>query len=137
MENFNLRFEVSKLEGFGVTKLTGNSGVPTECIVIPKNSNNIFYSEKTGRYYMDLVCIETPNSEYGSHMVTISKTKEEMEQEKATGERIRKPIVGNLKPFGGAATQEFEEYTQAPAKPTRKKATAAAAQEKDDAELPF
>jgi hypothetical protein len=43
-------------------------------------------------------------------MVTISKTKEEQEQEKATGERVRKPIVGNLKPFGTQASSG-EEYS--------------------------
>lgn len=111
MSNYNLKLDLSKLEGFGEMKLQGKSGNLVDCIIIPKQLNNVFSSEKGGRY-LDLVCIETPNSEYGSHMVTISKTKEEQEQEKTTGERIRKPIVGNLKPFGGQqGCGETEEYS--------------------------
>ena len=44
-------------------------------------------------------------------MVTLSKTKEEQEHEKQTGERIRKPIVGNLKPFGNSQASAGEEYS--------------------------
>ena len=105
----NFRFDYSKLEGFGEIKLQGKSGNIVECIVIPKEINHIFSSEKGGRY-QDFVCFPTPDSEYGSHMVVVSKTKEEQEHEKQTGERIRKPIVGNLKPFGSQASAG-EEYS--------------------------
>ena len=107
--NFNLKLDLSKLEGFGEMKLQVKSGNLVDCMIIPKQLNNVFSSEKGGRY-LELVCIETPNSEYGSHMVTVSKTKEEQEHEKQTGERIRKPIVGNLKPFG-SQTSAGEEYS--------------------------
>lgn len=109
MSNYNLKLDLAKLEGFGEMKLQGKSGNLVDCIIIPKELNHIFSSEKGGRY-LDLVAFETPNSAYGSHMVTISKTKEEQEQEKQTGERIRKPIVGNLKPFGSQASAG-EEYS--------------------------
>lgn len=115
--NYNLKLDLAKLEGFGEMKLQGKSGNLVDCIVIPKELNHIFSSEKGGRY-LDLVCIETPNSAYGSHMVTISKTKEEQEQEKATGERVNKPILGNLKPFG-AQPAPSEEYTVPSAAPTQ------------------
>ena len=108
MSNYNLKLDLSKFEGFGKVTLTGKSGQAKRCIVIPIEGNNVFEGEKGT--YIDLVCFETPNSEYGSHMVTLSKTKEEQEREKQTGERIRKPIVGNLKPFGNKAAEE-EEYT--------------------------
>lgn len=117
MANYNLKLDLSKLEGFGEMKLQGKSGNLVDCIVIPKNLNHIFSSEKGGRY-LDLVCFEKPDSEYGSHLVTISKTKEEQEQEKATGERISKPIVGNLKPFGAQAAPA-EEYTVPSAAPAQ------------------
>lgn len=112
MSNYNLRLDLSKLEGFGEMTLTGNSGIPTECIVIPKKKNNIFTSEKTGARYIDLVCFETPNSDYGTHMVTLSKTQEEQEKEKQTGERIRKPILGNLKEFGQTQKTQVETYSR-------------------------
>lgn len=110
-DKLNFRLDYSKLEGFGEIKLQGKSGNIVECIVIPKEINHIFSSEKGGRY-QDFVCFPTPDSEYGSHMVVVSKTKEEQEHEKQTGERIRKPIVGNLKPFGNqAAKGGGEEYS--------------------------
>lgn len=108
MSNYNFKLDLSKFEGFGKVTLTGKSGQAKRCIVIPIEGNSVFEGEKGT--YIDLVCFETPNSEYGSHMVTLSKTKEEQEHEKQTGERIRKPIVGNLKPFGNKAA-EGEEYT--------------------------
>lgn len=108
MANYNFKLDLSKFEGFGKVTLTGKSGKAKRCIVIPIEGNSVFEGEKGT--YIDLVCFETPNSEYGSHMVTLSKTKEEQEHEKQTGERIRKPIVGNLKPFGNKAVEE-EEYT--------------------------
>ena len=117
MSNYNLKLDLAKLEGFGEMKLQGKSGNLVDCIIIPKELNHVFSSEKGGRY-LDLVCFETQNSEYGSHMVTISKTKEEQEQEKKTGERIRKPIVGNLKPFGSEAAPA-EEYTIPNAAPSQ------------------
>lgn len=110
MANYNLKLDLAKLEGFGEITLTGKSGQPVECIVIPKKRNNVFCSEKGGRY-LDLVCFETPNSEYGSHLVTVSKTKEEQEHEKSTGERVTKPILGNLKPFGNSQSSAGEEYS--------------------------
>ena len=134
MANYNLKLDLSKLEGFGEIKLTGKSGIPTDCIVIPKEKNHIFSSDKGGRY-LDLVCFETPNSEYGSHMVTLSKTKEEQEQEKASGERIRKPILGNLKEFGGATSQPAETYSMPSAAPAAQ--AQSTAMPSDDDSLPF
>jgi hypothetical protein len=109
MSNYNFKLDLSKFEGFGKVTLTGKSGQPKRCAVIPLEGNSIFEGEKGT--YIDLVCFETPNSEYGSHMVTLSKTKEEQEHEKQTGERIRKPIVGNLKPFGNSQSSAGEEYS--------------------------
>lgn len=119
MANYNLKLDLSKLEGFGTITLTGKSGTPKKCVVIPVEENHLFIGDKGT--YLDLVAFETPNSEYGSHMVTISKTKEEQEKEKQTGEKIRKPIVGNLKPFGSQAApaEEYEIPTQQPAPKTR------------------
>ena len=112
MSNYNLRLDLSKLEGFGEMTLTGKSGTPTECIVIPKKKNNVFTSEKTGARYIDLVCFETPNSDYGTHMVTLSKTHSEQEKEKQTGERIQKPILGNLREFGQTQKTQVETYSK-------------------------
>jgi hypothetical protein len=109
MSNYNFKLDLSKFEGFGKVTLTGKSGQAKRCVVLPIEDNQIFESEKGT--YIDLVCFETPNSDYGSHMVTLSKTKEEQKHEKQTGERIRKPIVGNLKPFGNSQASSGEEYS--------------------------
>ena len=138
--NYNFKLDLSKFNGFGKITLQGQSGQKKRCIVIPIEDNQVFEGEKGT--YIDLVCFETPNSEYGSHMVTISKTKEEQEQEKQTGEWIRKPIVGNLKPFG-TQTAEADEYSlpnqpaqQAP-KTASKKAQFTDENFNDDNNLPF
>lgn len=141
MPNYSLKIDLSKLEGFGEIKLVGKSGVPTDCIVIPKEKNHIFCSEKGARY-LDLNCFETPNSEYGTHLVTLAKTQEEREHEKATGERISRPILGNLKEFGSASSASVETYSMpnaAPAQPTKKQSKTAAptAAVDDDSDLPF
>ncbi|MBO4785916.1 MAG: hypothetical protein J5510_02510, partial [Prevotella sp.] len=103
----------------------------------------IFEGEKGT--YLDLVCFETPDSEYGSHLVTISKTKEEQEKEKESGERIRKPIVGNLKPFGGQSSgSSSEEYSlpnqttqQAPKAQGKKAQVTNENLNNDESDLPF
>lgn len=103
MANYNLKLDLSKLQGFGKITLQGKSGQAKRCIVVPIEDNGVFEGEKGT--YLDLVCIETPNSEYGSHMVTMSSTKEERDA------GVRKPIVGNLKQFGTQSAQEEEEYS--------------------------
>lgn len=108
MANFNFKLDLSKFNGFGKVTLTGKSGQAKRCVVLPIEDNSIFEGDKGT--YIDLVCFET-NSEYGSHIVTLSKTKEEREREEKTGERINKPIVGNLKPFGNAQASAGEEYS--------------------------
>ena len=109
MSNYNFKLDLSKFNGFGKITLQGQSGQKKRCVVLPIEDNQVFEGEKGT--YIDLVCFETPDSEYGSHLVTISKTKEEQEHEKQTGERIRKPIVGNLKPFGNSQSSAGEEYS--------------------------
>lgn len=111
MSNYNFRFDLSKLSGFGKATLQGKSGQAKRCIVIPIEENHIFEGEKGT--YLDLVAIESNNSQYGdSHFVSRSKSKAEQEQEKQSGERLRLPILGNLKPFG-SQVQESEEYSVA------------------------
>lgn len=143
MSNYNFKLDLSKFEGFGKVTLTGKSGQAKRCIVIPIEGNSVFEGEKGT--YIDLVCFETPNSDYGSHMVTLSKTKEEQEHEKQTGERVRKPIVGNLKPFGSqaAAGEEYSLPNQAAAQQVAQQARSRKAEmtnenlNNEESDLPF
>lgn len=134
MSNYNFRFDLSKLSGFGKATLQGKSGQAKRCIVIPIEENYIFEGEKGT--YLDLVAIESNNSQYGdSHFVSRSKSKAEQEQEKQSGERLRLPILGNLKPFG-SQVQESEEYSVAGQKQAAP-APQPTIQEPDDDPLPF
>ena len=134
MSNYNFKFNLSKLSGFGKITLTGQSGKPKRCVVIPIEDNCLYEGEQGT--YLDLACIETNNSQYGdTHFVTRNKSKEERDKEKATGERLRLPILGNLKPFGSQAAEE-EEYTYQP-QAAQQPAPKTAAPADDDDNLPF
>lgn len=140
MSNYNFKFDLSKLSGFGKITLTGKSGQPKRCIVIPIEENHIFEGDKGT--YLDIAFIETSNSQYGdTHFATRSKSKEEQEQEKKSGERLKLPILGNLKPFGGnSATNngddDYSVYTGA-ATPKKQDITTPIQKGELDDQLPF
>lgn len=135
MSNYNFKMDLSKLDGFGVVNLTGKSGKTKKCVVIPIEDNHIFEGNKG--VYLDLVCVETQNSQYGdSHFVSRSKTKEEQEQEKKTNERLKLPILGNLKPFETKSSGNYsggEEYSGVGTAPS----PAQALSTKEESDLPF
>lgn len=137
MSNYNAKINLAKLEGFGKVTLQGKSGTSKRCVVLPIDDCHLF--EGKDGTYLDLTIIETNNSQYGdTHFITRGKSQEEREQEKATGERLRLPILGNLKPFGSQTT-EGEEYTyQKPSSTTQNTKTAQNAEQKqDNDDLPF
>lgn len=135
MANFNAKINLAKLTGFGKVTLTGQSGKPTRCVVLPIAENHLF--EGKDGTYLDLSIIESNNSQYGdTHFITRGKSQEERDKEKATGERLRLPILGNLKPFGGQAVSG-EEYTYQAPNTTVQKQQSAPNVEQDDSELPF
>lgn len=136
MSNYNAKINLAKLEGFGKVTLIGKSGKPTRCVVLPIAENHLF--EGKDGTYLDLSIIESANSQYGdTHFITRGKSQEEREQEKATGERLRLPILGNLKPFGREVA-ESQEYTYQPQTGTQQPAPKAAAPAQvEDSYLPF
>lgn len=137
MSNYNAKINLAKLEGFGKVTLQGKSGTSKRCVVLPIDDCHLF--EGKDGTYLDLTIIETNNSQYGdTHFITRGKSQEEREQEKATGERLRLPILGNLKPFGGQ-TVEGEEYTyqQSSSTAQKTKQTQTVEQQEDNDDLPF
>lgn len=137
MANYNAKINLAKLEGFGKVTLQGKSGTSKRCVVLPIDDCHLF--EGKDGTYLDLTIIETNNSQYGdTHFITRGKSQEEREQEKATGERLRLPILGNLKPFGGQ-TAEGEEYTyqQSSSATQKTKQTQTVEQQEDNNDLPF
>lgn len=75
--------------------------------------------------YLDVVLIETPESQYGDYMIVQSVTKEEREQ------GIKGPILGNAKIIGQKPVQQ--------AKPAQTPVSAEGTQqvELDDESVPF
>jgi len=62
------------------------------------DKNRLFVSEKTGDKFLDVVIIETPNSEYNDYMIVESISKEERDAGK------KGTVVGNAK---NASTEPF------------------------------
>ena len=93
------------------------SGVQTingqECIVIPCSANPAIYMSqaKTGqpKALLDIFIRATQNSQYGnSHFVKANVGKSNRERFRITREALPQysPILGNLKPYSGGASQE-------------------------------
>ena len=137
MSNYNAKINLAKLEGFGKVTLTGQSGKPTRCVVLPIEENHLF--EGKDGTYLDLSIIESASSQYGdTHFITRGKSQEEREQEKVSGERLRLPILGNLKPFGRevAESQEYTYQQTKQAQTPMQNGASTQAQAEDDG-LPF
>lgn len=77
--------------------------------------------------YLDIVLIETPNSQYGDYMIVESVTKEEREAGK------KGPILGNAKILGQRAPQQ----QSAPPKQTETQTTTVMKGADDMGDVPF
>ena len=98
MSNFGIKIDLSKLSGASVVELTGRSGVPTKCVVIPVEANHIFVGQKG--VYLDLCAFEMKNPQYeATH--TIKQSLPKAVRDSMTDEQRKAlPIVGDLKPLG-------------------------------------
>ena len=94
------KLELLKLQGFKLVEKDGKKFIYADL-----SETRLFYSENTGRVYLDLVMFETPNSEYSDYAVSESKKKDE---------EVELPIVGN---FTNYKKQEQADAPQA-AKPS-------------------
>ena len=81
------KLELLKCDGFNVVEKDGKKFIYADIA-----KTRMFYSDESGRLYLDLVMFETPNSEYSDYAVSESKTKEEMDDKE-----LKLPIVGNFK----------------------------------------
>jgi len=108
--NYNLKIDLSKIKGAEVRKLTTWNGNLQECICIPiQNSFGTIQNaivDENGRkvksfkgVYFNLEAIEVRNQENGTHILLPSVSKEMLQ--KLTEEQLRRrPILGNLIPWG-------------------------------------
>ena len=95
------KLELLKLQGFKLVEKDGKKFIYADL-----SETRLFYSENTGRVYLDLVMFETPNSEYSDYAVSESKKKDE---------EIELPIVGN---FTNYKKQELTDESAPAAKPS-------------------
>ncbi len=122
MSNFSIKIDLLKLTGAAVVDLQGKTA-KKRCVVIPIEDANLFQGAKG--VYLDAAAWEAQNPQYGdSHYIKQSLTKEA--RDKMTDEQKKQiPIIGNVKPIGGAQTaQPFDD-------------SAAPAATSDDDNLPF
>ena len=95
------QIEPLKLQGFKLVEKNGK-----KFIYAALDDTRIFYADKTGRCYLDLVMFETPNSEYSDYAVAESKNKDE---------DIELPIVGNFSNYVKKEEAPKQESAPAPA----------------------
>lgn len=114
MANYNVKVDLGKLKQVAAVNITGRSGVPTKCVVIPVDANSIFLSDKGGMY-LDLQAIALKEERYGqSHLLKRSIPKEEWER-LSDEEKKSQPIIGSLIPIRAKekeVTESAEVYSQ-------------------------
>jgi len=72
-------------------------------IDVKKIDKSRIFEGRKGKY-LNLLLIETPNSQYGDYMVVHERT----EQERASGQKLELPILGNAKIIGKAGHAKSE-----------------------------
>ena len=83
------KIEPLKMQGYKIAEKDGR-----KYIFAWIDETKGFYAEKTGRFYQDMVMIETPNSEFSDYLVQESLTKEELEKPKE--DRPSHEPIGNF-----------------------------------------
>lgn len=102
--NYGIKVDLLKLQGACMKNLTGRSGQPKRCIIIPVDDNpSMFLGEKG--CYLGLSAFETQGSQYGnSHMVKPDIPKE-LRDKMTEEEKKAIPVLGNMRPMQGSSMQ--------------------------------
>ena len=108
-----IKIEPLKIQGFKLVEKDGEKFLYAKI-----SETRMFDSENTGRVYLDLVGIESPNSEYSDYIVKESKKQDE---------EIELPIIGDMK---NHKKRDEQAATPQAAKPS-------SAPIDDDSALPF
>ena len=137
MSNFGIKIDLSKLSGAAVVDLTGRSGQPTKCVVIPVETNHIFVGQKG--IYLDLCAFEMKNPKFEATHTLKQSLPKAVRDAMTDEQRSAMPILGDLKPLGGNGGSQaaygggYDNGYQAPS-PAYGSAPAAT---KDVEDLPF
>jgi len=120
--NFNLKIDLLKIKGAEVRQLTTWNGNVKEYVCVPIQNRygtvqNAIVDENGKKVssfkgvYLNLEAIETRVKEHGTHILLPSVSKEFLAN--LTEEQIRRrPILGNLVPWGFKRQQNEEEEQQ-------------------------
>lgn len=98
MANYIVKVDLGKLAKVAAVNITGKSGKPTKCVVIPVEDNGIFLSEKGGMY-LELQAVALKTERFGqSHLIKRAYNKNEYKS-MTDEERRAIPICGSLFPI--------------------------------------
>jgi hypothetical protein len=105
--NLAIKINLTRIPGAIFSKLTGKTGIPTDCIIIPVDSAGLFRGEKG--IYLDATALEFKEQKYAdSHFIKMSVPKEIWDT--LTDEQKNAiPIIGGLKPIQKAEMQPNQE----------------------------
>lgn len=96
-EMLSIRLGMLKLSGACVKTIKGNVSMK-RCLIIPIDDNPCFYlGEKD--CYLNLVAIETSNSQYGDTHFVIGDMPKDLRESMTSEQRSAMPILGNVKPI--------------------------------------
>lgn len=102
--NYGIKVDLLKMQGACMKNLTGRSGQPKRCIIIPVDDNPSMYLGEKG-CYLSMSAFETQGNQYGNtHMVKPDIPKELREQ-MTEEEKMAIPVLGNMKPMQGSSMQ--------------------------------
>ncbi len=100
MSNLNIKINLSKFKS-GIRMITGKSGIPKKCLIIPIEENDLFQG-KDDNVYVDFIAFpikERKADSKDTHLVKQSFSKEK--QESFTDEQKKDlPIFGNVIDWG-------------------------------------
>lgn len=98
MANYTISLDLKKLNGATLRQLTGRTGQPKNCIIIPVDDNPSMVIGEKG-IYLNATAYELEHPKYDdTHMVKPSLPKEVRER-MTEEERRAIPILGNMRPI--------------------------------------
>ena len=105
-EMLSIRLGMRKLSGACVKTIKGKTALK-RCLIVPIDDNPCFFlGEKD--CYLNLVAIESTNSQYGDTHFVVGDMPREVRESMTQEQRNALPILGNIKPIERQATPQMQ-----------------------------
>ena len=105
-EMLSIRLGMLKLSGACVKTIKGKTALK-RCLIVPIDDNPCFFlGEKD--CYLNLVAIESTNSQYGDTHFVVGDMPREVRESMTQEQRNALPILGNIKPIERQATPQMQ-----------------------------